>query len=126
MKKAFSLLLVFLLTVSTMLHATPTSAEQVFTDVPPKHSNYNYQDIAYLLNKGIISADKKTYGVKEIVTREEVAVMVAKSVGLDGTQRATKFKDVPKSHKNSGYIQSAVEAGIINGYTMARLSRRRK
>lgn len=115
MKKVFSLLLVFLLTISSMLYATPTSAEQVFTDVPPKHSNY--QDIAFLLDKGIISVDKKIYGVKDIVTREEVAVMVAKAVGLDGTQRATKFKDVPKSHKNSGYIQSAVEAGIINGYT---------
>lgn len=115
MKKVFSLLLVFLLTISSMLYATPTSAEQVFTDVSPKHSNY--QDIAFLLDKGIISADKKIYGVKDIVTREEVAVMVAKAVGLDGTQRATKFKDVPKSHKNSGYIQSAVEAGIINGYT---------
>lgn len=106
MKKVFSLLLVFLLTISSMLYATPTSAEQVFTDVSPKHSNY--QDIAFLLDKGIISADKKIYGVKDIVTREEVAVMVAKAVGLDGTQRATKFKDVPKSHKNSGYIQSAV------------------
>ena len=115
MKKVFSLLLVFVLTVSTILYATPANAAQVFTDVPPKHSNY--QDIAFLLNKGIISADKTTYGVKDIVTREEVAVMVAKAVGLDGTQRATKFKDVPKSHKNSGYIQSAVEAGIINGYT---------
>lgn len=115
MKKVFSLLVAFLLTVSMMLPAATVSAEQVFTDVPPKHSNY--KDIAYLLNKGIISADKKTYGVKDIVTREEVAVMVAKAVGLDGTQRATKFKDVPKSHKNSGYIQSAVEAGIINGYT---------
>lgn len=115
MNKIFSVLLTLILIISMSLPATAAQAKQVFTDVPPKHSNYN--DIAYLLNKGIISADKNAYGVKDIVTREEVAVMVAKAVGLDGTKRATKFKDVPKSHANSGYIQSAVEAGIINGYT---------
>ena len=114
MKKYLLSLLAFVLVLSMTLPATNTQAAQVFTDVPPKHSNYN--DIAFLLDKGIISANKKTYGVKDIVTREEVAVMVAKAVGLDGTQRATKFKDVPKSYANSGYIQSAVEAGIINGY----------
>lgn len=57
-----------------------------------------------------------TFRAQEIATREEVAVMIAKAVGLDGTQRKTKFKDVQANHPNSGYIQSAVEAGIINGY----------
>ncbi|MFJ7951792.1 S-layer homology domain-containing protein [Lysinibacillus sp. NPDC096418] len=69
------------------------SASQVFTDVPPSHSNF--KDILYLLEHGVI---------------------VAKAVKLDGAPRTTKFKDVPKSNPNSGYIQSAVEAGIINGY----------
>ncbi len=90
------------------------SAEQVFTDVPTSHSNY--KDIMYLLEQGVISADSKTFGIQDIVTREEVAVMVAKAVKLDGTPRATKFNDVSKTNPNSGYIQSAVEAGIINGY----------
>ena len=115
MKKIILSLIGMVLVLSMAMPGSYTQAAQVFSDVPPKHSNY--ADIAYLLDKGIISADKKAYGVKDIVTREEVAVMVAKAVGLNGTQRATKFKDVPKSHKNSGYIQSAVEAGIINGYT---------
>ena len=115
MKKIIVSFIAMILVISMAVPSLNTEAAQVFSDVPPKHSNY--ADIAYLLDKGIISADKTAYGVKDIVTREEVAVMVAKAVGLDGTQRATKFKDVPKSHKNSGYIQSAVEAGIINGYT---------
>ena len=42
--------------------------------------------------------------------------MIAKALQLDGTPRNTKFSDVPSSNKNSGYIQSAAEAGIINGY----------
>ena len=102
-----------LLFTSLIPMSSVNAASQVFSDVPKNHSNF--ADIDYLLKKGVIK-QAKTYGVKDIVTREEVAVMVAKAVGLDGTQRATKFSDVPMSNPNSGYIQSAVEAGIINGY----------
>ena len=84
-----------------------------FNDVPTSHSNYS--DIQYLLDKGVIE-DGTRFGVKEIVTRAEVAVMIAKALDLDGTQRNTIFNDVPKSNKNSGYIQSAVDYGIIKGY----------
>ncbi|MER1959225.1 MAG: S-layer homology domain-containing protein [Solibacillus sp.] len=115
MQKFLMSLIGMVLVLSMAMPSSYIKAAQVFSDVPVKYSNY--ADIAYLLDKGIISADKKAYGVKDIVTREEVAVMVAKAVGLNGTQRAIKFKDVPKSNKNSGYIQSAVEAGIIKGYT---------
>ena len=84
-----------------------------YTDVPVTHQNYS--DVMFLLERGIID-DATAYGINDIVTREEVAVMVAKALGLDGTQRTTNFSDVPASHKNSGYIQSAVEAGVIKGY----------
>lgn len=114
MKKYLLQLLAFILIIAMALLAQNASAAQVFTDVPTNHSNY--EDITYLLDKGVISATKKAYGVRDIVTREEVAVMVAKTVKLDGTPRTTKFKDVPLSNPNSGYIQSAVEAGFINGY----------
>lgn len=104
--------MVFVLVIAFAI-PTKTHAAQVFSDVPTTHIYYN--EITYLLEKNVISKSGK-YGVTDIVTREEVAVMVAKAVGLEGTQRTTKFSDVPKSNKNSGYIQSAVEAGIINGY----------
>ena len=112
MKKILSSILAFVLVLSITL-PIKTSAAQVFSDVPTSHLNYD--DINYLLNKGVVDRSSK-FGISDIVTREEVAVMVAKAVGLDGKQRLTKFKDVPQSSKNSGYIQSAVEAGIINGY----------
>lgn len=114
MKKYILQLLALILVLAMALPAQNTSAAQVFTDVPTNHSNY--EDITYLLDKGVVSTTKKTYGVKDIVTREEVAVMIAKAVKLDGTPRTTKFNDVPLSNPNSGYIQSAVEAGIINGF----------
>lgn len=107
------LLLVVTLVVMMAFSKQPLITYADYKDVPVTHQNYS--DIMFLLEQGIIN-DDIIYGVTDIVTREEIAVMVAKSVGLDGTQRTTKFKDVPKSNKNSGYIQSAVEAGIINGY----------
>ena len=112
MKKILSSILAFVLILSIAL-PIKTSAAQVFSDVPTSHANY--EDINYLLSKGVVDRNSK-FGVSEIVTREEVAVMVAKAVGLDGEQSWTKFKDVPQSSKNSGYIQTAAEAGIINGY----------
>ena len=113
MKKLFSVLVAFTLLV-VMALPYKVEAKQVFSDVPVTHSNY--EDIMYLLEKGVIEESSK-YGVGDIVTREEVAVMVAKAIGLDGTTSTdTKFSDVKKSNKNSGYIQAAVNAGIVNGY----------
>ena len=89
------------------------SAKQIYSDVPTSYMYYD--EIMYLYETGIVDGSSK-YRVNDNATREEVAVMIAKAAGLNGTQRATKFADVPKSNKNSGYIQSAVEAGIINGF----------
>ncbi|WP_192600084.1 S-layer homology domain-containing protein [Sporosarcina limicola] len=42
--------------------------------------------------------------------------MVAKTVGLDAKRTKTKFKDVLEIRSSSGYINSAIKAGIINRY----------
>ncbi len=112
MKKILSSILTFILIITLAL-PIKTHAEQLFSDVPVTHPNY--EEINYLVEKGVLDKGTK-FGISNIVTREEVAVMVARAVGLDGNQRATKFTDVQQSNKNSGYIQSAVEAGIIKGY----------
>ncbi|MBT2661567.1 S8 family serine peptidase [Bacillus sp. ISL-45] len=49
------------------------------------------------------------------VTRAEAIAMVGRALGLNGTQRATRFSDVPSSSFASGFIQSAYEQGIISG-----------
>ncbi|WP_083995446.1 S-layer homology domain-containing protein [Caryophanon latum] len=93
----------------------PATNAMSYSDVPKTHSNY--YDILYLEEHDVI-VDRASYGMQDIVTREEVAVMVAKAIGLDGSKPVdTKFKDVKKNNSNSGYIQAAVDAGIINGYT---------
>lgn len=98
-------LLVFLL-VPSVTHAD-------FIDVPKNHSKYN--DIQYLIEKGVIT-ESPLFGVNETVSREEVAVMIAKAAGLDGTPRFTDFYDISSSNENSGYIQSAAENDIIKGF----------
>lgn len=99
-----------------LLLVIPTNAALAssYPDVP-KTSPY-YGEVEFLVTKGVV--DKSTrYGLNDLVTREDVAVMVARAIGLSGTQTTTKFSDVPTSHRSSGYIQAAVEAGVINGYT---------
>lgn len=93
---------------------TQNASAAGFSDVPSSHGFYD--EVMYLLSKGVIDAKPK-YGVDEKVTRAEVATMVSKALGLDGKQTATPFKDVPSTHPASGYINSAVKAGIIKGYT---------
>ncbi len=112
MKRLLSILLIFLLVFSGF-GLNKASAAQ-FSDVPASHGFY--KEITYLLGKGVISPSSK-YGVNDKVSRADVAVMVSKAVGLNGTKRATKFKDVSASHSASGYIDSAVKAGIITGYS---------
>lgn len=111
MKKILSILFTMLLTFSLVSQVNAANAD--FKDVPKTHANY--ADIMFLLDKGVISSGTN-FGVNNKVTREEVAVMVAKAIGLDGKKSKTKFKDVPESRNSSGYINSAVKAGIINGY----------
>lgn len=111
MKKLLSVTL-FVLILFTCLPSIEAASES-YVDVPESHPYY--QEIMFLQSKGVINTSSR-YGINEVVTREEVAVMVSKAIGLNGKQTSTKFKDVPSSLSSSGYINSAVNAGIINGY----------
>lgn len=108
MKKFYSTTIVFLI-----FFLAPHITHADFIDVPKNHSKYN--DIQYLLEKGVIT-ESPLFGVNETVSREEVAVMIAKATGLDGAPRFTDFYDISSSNENSGYIQSAAENGIIKGF----------
>nr|WP_106779819.1 S-layer homology domain-containing protein [Lysinibacillus timonensis] len=112
MKKVITIIIALILSLP-LLPLRETFANQVFEDVPATHDYYD--EIMYLLDKNVINEAEK-YGLNDIVTREEVAVMVSKAVGLDGTPRETNFSDVLKSNPNSGYIQSAYEKGVLGGY----------
>lgn len=83
-----------------------------------KTSHQFYDEISYLVNKEIISGyTDGTFKPDRAVTRGEAAIMIGRALKLDGKQRDTKFKDVTKDKQASGYITSAVNLGIITGYS---------
>lgn len=83
-------------------------------DIPAQYK----EEIDFLVGKGIITGyPNGTFGPDNIVTREVAATMVGRALGLDEKKRPSKFKDVDKDSFGSGYIASAVEKGIITGYT---------
>ncbi|QIZ65937.1 S8 family peptidase [Geobacillus subterraneus] len=74
-------------------------------------------EIVYLSSQGIVSGyNNGTIQPYKTITRAEVAVMLGRALHLDGTKRATVFRDVSSSDFASGYIQAAYEHGLINGY----------
>lgn len=115
MGKLSSIFLVFVMLCAFAIPSKTDANIQLFIDVPTSHANYS--NIMYLLENLIIEPAGR-FGENDIVSREEVVVMVSKAVRLDGTPRQTKFTDVPASNPDSGFIQSAVEAGIVNGITV--------
>lgn len=74
------------------------------------------RNMMYLYSAGILKGDASNrLEPSKYVTRAEAVAMMGRALGLDGKQRPTKFSDVPSSSFASGYIQSAVERGIISG-----------
>jgi N-acetylmuramoyl-L-alanine amidase len=105
----------FLALVLLSLSATLSQAAVSFGDVP---SGFRaYKEISYLAEGQVVSGDNgKFYPARE-VTRAEAAAMIGRAINLTGTKQATKFTDVPLQNFASGYIQSAVDQGIITGYS---------
>ncbi|GKV70501.1 hypothetical protein NCCP2716_29990 [Sporosarcina sp. NCCP-2716] len=113
MKKITMLLLSVALVLGIITPAA--SAATDFTDV--NKSTSFYSEIQFLVDNEIISGYYDgSFKPQKNVTRGEAAIMIGRMMELDGTKRATKFKDVPKSHSGSGYIASAVSEGVISGY----------
>lgn len=76
-----------------------------------------YEEISYLMEKGVVTGyPDGTVRPDREVTRAEAAVMIGRLKGLDGTKKATPFRDVPVGHYASGYIAEAAEAGYLKGY----------
>lgn len=114
MKKWVSLLLVTMLILPFASPLKTAAAPQIFEDVPKSHPSYS--DVIYL-QKNLVIESMGRFGLNDLVTREEMVVWIARALNLSAAPRQTKFSDIPLSHENSGVIQSAVEAGIVNGVT---------
>lgn len=107
--------LITMLALTLVLAVQPAAAAVKFPDVPT--TNRFHDEIQFLVDKKIISGySNGSFQPKRNVTRGEAAIMIGRTLGLDGTKRNTKFKDVPKTYGASGYIAAATEKGIIGGY----------
>lgn len=82
-------------------------------------STASYADAVNLLsNLGIITGyEDGTFKPENTVTRAEAATMMVRMLGLaDGVEKGnTQFTDVDANHWASGYINVAVNNGIVNG-----------
>lgn len=102
-----------LTTPNTEVEATSYN-KNVYVDVWEGHQNI--LDIDYLLSHNILEPSRYL-GPKEIVTREEIAVILAKALNIrDVSPVDTKFSDVNANNVNSGYINAMVRLGVIKGY----------
>ena len=116
MKKIIALVAILLLLGSSN---SVFAQQQTFTDV--RSTEQFYQHIYYLYDQKVINGKgPNTFAPKTNVTRGEAALMLARALKLDTTKRNTIFQDVSSQSVSSGAIQSAVDAGIINGFTKTR------
>ncbi|SER70175.1 N-acetylmuramoyl-L-alanine amidase [Gracilibacillus ureilyticus] len=111
-KKILSSVL-FIMMVSFICLSQSVSANTL-PDVPEKYKDM----INPLIEEGIITGyTNGTFKPNNNVTRAEAATMIGRALHLDGNQQASSlFSDVDVSHYASGYIQSAVNKGIVSGY----------
>lgn len=96
----------------------PPSSEQADLFIDLKDDAWYSDEILYLYRHGIISgyADGG-FHPNAPVTRAEAVAMLGRAKGLDGTKTQTRFSDVPASSFASGYVKSATDRGVINGFT---------
>ncbi|WP_197224695.1 S-layer homology domain-containing protein [Lysinibacillus sphaericus] len=117
MKRLNQLFMTAALVVGTLLatggQEAKAAATDDFSDVSKSHAYYN--EIMYLKERGVIQSVDK-FNPNDLATRQQVILMIGRSLGLDDTPRKTIFKDVTIVNKDSGVIQSAYEAGIAKGY----------
>jgi competence protein ComEC len=112
LKKSLAFSLSFILAFGIL---TPFAQAASFKDVQTSYRFYN--EISFLSDLEYISGytDGK-FGPEDKVTRAAAAAIIGRALELDGTKRKTIFKDVSSTNFASGYIDSAVEAGIISGF----------
>ncbi|MFS1517133.1 N-acetylmuramoyl-L-alanine amidase [Bacillus sp. SCS-151] len=94
--------------------------DQVFIDI--NNDYWAMPNIHYLVSLEIISGytlenDDKQFFPENNVTRAQAAKMIIEALGESQLEVAdATFTDVPTNHWASGYIEKAVQLGVISGY----------
>ena len=89
----------------------PGSPDAGFSDVPARAKDA----VNALKAKGIINGKTDTrYGANDVLTRGEVALILASAYNLKGDADSLKFTDVNKNRYGSA-VAGLVEAGVTDG-----------
>lgn len=111
-KQNFLYALLFVMVFQFFIPTQQTQAASL-KDIPPEMKD----EIEYLIQSNVIAGyPDGTFKPNKAITREEIATIIGKTLGLNGTKRQTKFPDVNPKSFGSGYIASAVDAGFIVGH----------
>ena len=116
-KKILSLLLAVVLMLAAVPAMGASAAEKVFSDVP---KNEWYAGFVYgLVDAGIINGmTPTTFEPYTTITREQYLKMLVAAVASSGEIKQAKgkgyFSDVPQSWWSAGYVNFAVDHGIIS------------
>ncbi|MFD2683118.1 S8 family peptidase [Bacillus seohaeanensis] len=71
----------------------------------------------YLNHQGILNGvDENVLKPNLNITRGQAVAILGRAIGLNGDKRKTKFTDVGNQYFASGYIQSALEKDILQGF----------
>jgi hypothetical protein len=113
MKKILALVLTLTMVLGTFTFAAAAPEDVVGTDCEDA--------VARLMALDIISGfPDGTYKPDEPVTRAQFAKIIVSALGVGEAANyaagATKFADVPADHWATGYINVAVDMGVIAGY----------
>ena len=109
-------LVLFLSVVLVLVGNIGSVKAEGFSDVDSKHRFSEH--MRFLFDKGVIKGfENNRFAPDDHVTRGAAALMIARTLDLKTEKRKTVFTDVNMQSAASGAIQSASEAGIINGYT---------
>ncbi|WP_176222111.1 S8 family peptidase [Tuberibacillus sp. Marseille-P3662] len=99
---------------SSAVSVEVTSSMVTFSDL--NGSEWFANEVQFLAsNQGIKGFPDGTFRSQYPINRANAAVIIGRLLGLDIEQTTTVFSDVPQKYYASGYIQSAVEEGIIKG-----------
>ncbi len=113
LNKVLAMLVVFMMMLSTVAFASS------FSDVAETSSYSTAIEVG--VDLGLFKGyEDGTFAPEGEITRAEFAAIIVRLLGQEaqseGAKAATQFADVPASHWAAGYVNIAVQAGVINGY----------
>ncbi|OWR28988.1 hypothetical protein CDO73_16420 [Saccharibacillus sp. O23] len=103
--------------VPASMQAASASAAQAGSSAEPKQpANSETNAIRKAVEQGLLSGDAngdlRAYAP---LTRQELAIALAKALKLPLPQSASNFRDIPSARWSSGYIQAVAKAGLLGG-----------